>query len=145
MFYVGNDDVVVGCFEVEVLMKVIGGKGNIVMIEGFIGQFVQIECVCGNDEVLVCNKDVKVLVCKIGNWLCVELMVLMENWFIVYFGQIKGVLVQNDDEVLGVLQVIKVKGIDFKIILVVGIDGIVDVIVVVKCGEMVIQFQDVQV
>src|SRR5256885_3841709 len=41
--YVGNDDVVAGRMQAEALMKAIGGKGNIVVIEGPIGQSAQIE------------------------------------------------------------------------------------------------------
>ncbi|ALU88117.1 ABC transporter periplasmic sugar-binding protein [Herbaspirillum rubrisubalbicans M1] len=142
--YVGNDDVVAGRLEAEALMKAIGGKGNIVMIEGPIGQSAQIERARGNDEVLARYKDVKVLARKTGNWSRAESMALMENWLTAHPGQIKGVLAQNDDEALGALQAIKAKGIDPKTIAVVGIDGIADAIAAVKRGEMVTQFQDAQ-
>uniref|UniRef100_UPI00398C2FC0 substrate-binding domain-containing protein n=1 Tax=Herbaspirillum frisingense TaxID=92645 RepID=UPI00398C2FC0 len=142
--YVGNDDVVAGRLEAEALMKSIGGKGNIVMIEGPIGQSAQIERARGNDEVLARYKDVKVLARKTGNWSRAESMALMENWLTAHPGQIKGVLAQNDDEALGALQAIKAKGIDPRTIPVVGIDGIADAIAAVKRGEMVTQFQDAQ-
>lgn len=142
--YVGNDDVVAGRMEAESLMKSIGGQGNIVMIEGPIGQSAQIERARGNDEVLAQHKQVKVLARKTGNWSRAESMALMENWLTAHPGQIKGVLAQNDDEALGALQAIKSKGIDPKTIPVVGIDGIADAIAAVKRGEMVTHFQDAQ-
>ncbi|MFJ3056359.1 substrate-binding domain-containing protein [Herbaspirillum sp. NPDC087042] len=142
--YVGNDDVVAGRLEAESLMKSLDGRGNIVMIEGPIGQSAQIERARGNDEVLARHKDVKVLARKTGNWSRAESMALMENWLTAHPGQIKGVLAQNDDEALGALQAIKSKGIDPRSIPVVGIDGIADAIAAVKRGEMVTHFQDAQ-
>lgn len=142
--YVGNDDVVAGRMEAEALMKAIGGKGNIVVIEGPIGQSAQIERAKGNDEILSKYKDVKVLARKTGNWSRAESMSLMENWLTAYPGKINGVIAQNDDEALGAVQAIKSKGLDIKTIPVVGVDGIAAAIQAVKRGEMTTNFQDAQ-
>ncbi|WP_280190648.1 substrate-binding domain-containing protein [Delftia sp. PS-11] len=142
--YVGNDDVVAGRLQAEALMKAIGGKGNIVVIEGPIGQSAQIERARGNDEVLARHPGVKVLARKTANWSRAESMALMENWLTAFPGQIQGVIAQNDDEALGAVQAIKTKGIDIKTIPVVGIDGVAAAISAVKRGEMTTQFQDAQ-
>ena len=142
--YVGNDDVVAGRMQAEALMKAIGGKGNIVVIEGPIGQSAQIERARGNDEVLARHKDVKVLARKTANWSRAESMGLMENWLTAFPGQIQGVIAQNDDEALGAVQAIKTKGIDIKTIPVVGVDGVAAAITAVKRGEMTTNFQDAQ-
>jgi putative xylitol transport system substrate-binding protein len=142
--YVGNDDVVAGRMEAEALMKKIGGKGNIVVIEGPIGQSAQIERAKGNDEVLAKHPEVKVLARKTGNWSRAESMSLMENWLTAFPGKIDGVIAQNDDEALGAVQAIKSKGLDIRKIPVVGIDGIAAAISAVQRGEMTTNFQDAQ-
>lgn len=142
--YVGNDDVVAGRLEAEALVAAIGGKGNVVIIEGPIGQSAQIERTRGNQEVLAKYPEVKVLARKTGNWSRAESMALMENWLTAFPGKINGVIAQNDDEALGAVQAIKSKGIDLKRMPVVGIDGIADAIRAVKRGEMTTYFQDAQ-
>lgn len=142
--YVGNDDVVAGRMEAESLVKSIGGKGNIVIIEGPIGQSAQIERAKGNQQVLDKYPEVKVIARKTGNWSRAESLSLMENWLTAYPGKINGVIGQNDDEALGAVQAIKSKRIDLKTIPVVGIDGIADAIAAVKRGEMITYFQDSQ-
>lgn len=142
--YVGNDDVVAGRMEAESVIKAIGGKGNVVVIEGPIGQSAQIERAKGNQEVLDKYPNVKVLARKTANWSRAESMALMENWLTAFPGKINGVIAQNDDEALGAVQAIKSKGIDLKTIPVVGVDGIADAIGAVKRSEMTTNFQDAQ-
>lgn len=142
--YVGSDDVVAGRMEAESVIKAIGGKGNVVIIEGPIGQSAQIERAKGNQEVLDKYPNVKVLARKTANWSRAEAMALMENWLTAFPGKINGVIAQNDDEALGAVQAIKSKGIDLKKIPVVGVDGIADAIAAVKRGEMTTNFQDAQ-
>jgi len=141
--YVGNDDVVAGRMEAETLIKKIGGKGNVVIIEGPIGQSAQIERAKGNQEVLDKYPDVKVLGRKTANWSRAESMALMENWLTAFPGKINGVIAQNDDMALGAAQAIKSKGLDLKQIPVVGVDGIADAITAVKQGGLTTtNFQD---
>lgn len=142
--YVGNDDVVAGRMEAQSLVNAIGGKGNVVIIEGPIGQSSQIERGKGNDEVLAKYPNVKVIARKTANWSRAEAMALVENWLTAYPGKINGVIAQNDDEALGAAQAIKSKGLDLKAIHVVGVDGIADGISAVKRGDMITNFQDAQ-
>ena len=59
--YVGSNDVVAGQMEADAIVKEIGGKGNVVIIEGPIGQSAQIDRSKGIQDVLAKNPDVKVL------------------------------------------------------------------------------------
>ncbi len=54
--------------EADAVLKGIGGKGNIVVIEGPIGQSAQIDRGKGNQQVLAQNSAVKVLEHKTANW-----------------------------------------------------------------------------
>ncbi|MEO8410852.1 MAG: substrate-binding domain-containing protein [Propionivibrio sp.] len=140
--YVGSNDVVAGEMEAESVIKAMGGKGNVVILEGPIGQSAQIERRKGNENVLAKNKDVKVLEMKTANWSRAEALSLMENWLTAYPGKINGIIGQNDEMALGAIEAVKAKGIDPKTIPTAGIDGVSDAIRAVKAGNMVSVLQD---
>ncbi|RFU49035.1 substrate-binding domain-containing protein [Paraburkholderia sp. DHOC27] len=140
--YVGSDDVVAGRLEADAVVKAIGGKGNVVIIEGPIGQSAQIDRSKGIADVLAQHKDVKVLENKTANWSRAEALALVEDWLTSHPGQINGIIAENDEEALGAIQAMKSKGLDVKKIPVAGIDGVADGIEAAKRGEMTTFFQD---
>lgn len=140
--FIGSDDVKAGMMEADAVVKAMGGKGNVVVIEGPIGQSAEIDRGRGNREVLAANPGVKVLEHKTANWSRAEAQSLMENWLTAHPGQIGGVIGQNDEMALGALQAIKASGMDPKKIPLAGIDGVSDAILAVKAGEMVSILQD---
>ena len=140
--YVGSDDVKAGTMEAEAVVKAMGGKGNVVIIEGPVGQSAEIERGRGNREVLKANPGVKVLEHKTANWSRAEAQSLMENWLTAHPNQIGGVIGQNDEMALGALQAVKAAGMDPKKIPIAGIDGVSDAILAVKAGEMMSVLQD---
>jgi len=140
--YIGSDDVKSGAMEAEAVIKGIGGKGNVVIIEGPIGQSAQIERRKGNLLALKEAPDVKVLEMKTANWSRAEALSLMENWLTAHPGQINGVIGQNDEMALGAIEAMKAAGIDPKTMPTAGIDGVTDALLAVKRGEMVSILQD---
>jgi putative xylitol transport system substrate-binding protein len=140
--YVGSNDVIAGEMEAEAVIKSIGGKGNVVILEGPIGQSAQIERRKGNQNVLAKYKDVKVLEMKTANWSRAEALSLMENWLTSHSGKINGIIGQNDEMALGAIEAVKAKGIDPKSIPTAGIDGVRDAVLSVKAGNMVSVLQD---
>lgn len=140
--YVGSNDVIAGEMEAETVIKAIGGKGNVVILEGPIGQSAQIERRKGNQNVLAKYKDVKVLEMKTANWSRAEALSLMENWLTSHKGKINGIIGQNDEMALGAIEAVKAKGIDPKSIPTAGIDGITDAVRSVQAGNMVSVLQD---
>ena len=135
--FIGSDDVKGGTMEAEAIMKALGAKGNVVVIEGPIGQSAQIDRGRGNQVVLSASPEVKVLERKTANWSRAEAQSLMENWLTAHPGQIQGVIGQNDEMALGALQAVKAAGLDPRKMPIVGIDGVTDAILAVKNGEMV--------
>ena len=140
--YVGSDDVISGAMEAEAVIKAMGGKGNVVIFEGPIGQSSQIERGKGNQQVLAKYPDVKVLEMKTANWSRAEALSLMENWLTSHQGKIGGVIGQNDEMALGAIEALKARNIDPKTVPTAGIDGITDAILAVKRGEMMSILQD---
>ena len=140
--YVGSDDVRAGTLEAEAVVKGMGGKGNVVIIEGPIGQSAQIERGRGNMQVLAMHPEIKVLEHKTANWSRAEAQSLMENWLTAHPNQINGLIGQNDEMALGALQAVKAAGIDYAKIPTAGIDGVSDAIRAVKANQMVSILQD---
>ena len=140
--YIGSDDVVGGQLEAEAVINKIGGKGNVVIIQGPIGQSAQIDRLKGNQDVLQKHPEVKVLESKTANWSRAEALSLMEDWLTAHPNQIQGVIGQNDEMALGALEAIKAAKLDVKKFAIAGIDGVTDAMLAAKAGEMVSFLQD---
>lgn len=140
--YIGSNDVIAGEMEAEAVIKAMGGKGNVVILEGPIGQSAQIERRKGNENTLAKYPNVKVVEMKTANWSRAEALSLMENWLTAHPGQINGIIGQNDEMALGAIAAVKAKGIDLKTMPTAGIDGVTDAILSVKRNEMVSILQD---
>lgn len=140
--YVGSDDTVSGYMEAKTVLDKIGCKGNVVIIEGPIGQSAQISRLEGNMKALAECPDVKVLEQQTANWSRAEAQTLMENWLTSHSGQINGVIGQNDEMALGAIEAIKAAGLDVGDFAIAGIDGVTDALHAVKEGTMTSILQD---
>lgn len=130
--YVGTNDVEGGANITEHLVEELGGKGNVVILEGPIGNSPQLLRRQGIDSVLAKNPDIKLLASKTANWSRAEGLAVMENWLSLYGDQINGVIAQNDEMALGAIQALEAKGLTTKQVKVVSIDGIQDAVRAVK-------------
>ncbi|PTE10490.1 substrate-binding domain-containing protein [Mesorhizobium helmanticense] len=140
--YVGSDDTISGYMEAKTVLDKIGCKGNVVILEGPIGQSAQISRLEGNKKALAECPDVKILEDQTANWSRAEAQTLMENWLTSHPNQINGVIGQNDEMALGAIEAIKAAGLDLKSFTIAGIDGITDALHAVKAGEMTSILQD---
>ena len=140
--YVGSDDTISGYMEAKTVLDKIGCKGNVVIIEGPIGQSAQIQRLEGTQKALAECPDVKVLEQQTANWSRAEAQTLMENWLTAHPGQINGVIGQNDEMALGAIEAIKSAGLKTDDFAIAGIDGITDAIRAVKEGTMTSILQD---
>ncbi|XAZ19603.1 substrate-binding domain-containing protein (plasmid) [Sinorhizobium sp. B11] len=140
--YVGSDDTVSGYLEAKSVLDKIGCKGNVVIIEGPVGQSAQIQRLEGNKKALAECPDVKVLEDQTANWSRAEAQTLMENWLTAHPNQINGIIGQNDEMALGAIEAVKAAGLDVKSFAIAGIDGVTDALRAVKAGEMTSILQD---
>ncbi|UVK55468.1 substrate-binding domain-containing protein [Mesorhizobium sp. AR02] len=140
--YVGSDDTISGYMEAKTVLDKIGCKGNVVILEGPVGQSAQISRLEGNKKALAECPDVKVLEDQTANWSRAEAQTLMENWLTAHPNQINGVIGQNDEMALGAIEAIKAAKLDVKSFTIAGIDGITDALHAVKNGDMTSILQD---
>lgn len=139
-----SDDVKAGEIIMEEAAKRMGGKGNIVILQGPIGGSGEIDRTKGIKNVLAKNPDIKILEMKTANWSRAEGLALMENWLTAHPNEIDGVIGENDEMALGAIQAIKGRGLNVKDFVVVGVDGVPDAIKAVKAGEMFSILQDAE-
>ena len=113
----------------------LGGKGNIVILQGPLGQSGELDRTKGIQQVLTKYPDIKVLAKDTANWKRDEAVNKMKNWISGFGPQINAVVAENDDMGLGALQALKESGrTDVPIV---GIDGIEDGLNAVKSGEFI--------
>ena len=140
--YVGSDDVQSGYMEAKHVLDEIGCEGNVVILEGPIGQSAQISRLEGNMQALEECPDVEVLERQTANWSRAEAQTLMENWLTAHPDAIDGVIGQNDEMALGAIEAIKAAGLDPQDFAIAGIDGVTDALLAVKAGDMASILQD---
>lgn len=135
--YIGSDDVQGGYIVAKAIIEKIGGKGNVVMLEGPVGQTGPMQRGEGMRKALAEHPDVKLIETKTANWSRNESMDLMQNWLVSHSGKINGIFGQNDEMALGAIAAVKSAGIE-PLLPAGGIDGISDAIRAVSRNEMVV-------
>lgn len=114
--YVAGDNSGMGRVSGEWLAKELGGKGQVVVIEG-IPCVLNSERVDAFNEVMKKHPGIKILDSQPGHWNTQKAMEVMENYLQKY-PQIDAVWCQDDDMLMGVLQAYKESGRkDIKIML----------------------------
>ncbi|MBX3252859.1 MAG: sugar ABC transporter substrate-binding protein [Chitinophagaceae bacterium] len=133
--FVGSKDEDSGQMAMEQIAKLLDGKGNIVIIDGYMGQAAQIKRAAGAREVLNKYPDMKVLAEQTAEWDRAKGMSLMENWIQSYGDKINAVFAHNDEMGMGALQALEQAKMKDKVV-VVSIDAIADALQAVKDGRL---------
>lgn len=134
--YVGPDDVLAGELEMQNAIDAIGGEGNVVILEGPIGQSAQIQRLEGNMNVLEKYEGkVELLAQQTANWSREEALTLVENWIETFGGKIDAVVAQNDEMGLGAVQALEAAGVQDDVV-VTSVDAIKDGCNAVKEGKI---------
>ncbi len=130
--YVGIDDYKVGLATGEALMKVLGGKGNVVIIEGVKGSLSNQDRTRGLTDAIKAYPNVKLLATQPGNFQRLNALQVMEN-MMQSFPQIDGVLAANDAMATGAIEALEAAN---RKAVVVGINGTKEAVDAVKAGKL---------
>lgn len=133
--FVGSNDETSGEMAMEYIARSLNQKGNIVIIDGYMGQAAQIHRAAGAMKVLAKYPNIKVLAEQTAEWDRAKGMTLMENWIQSYGSKINAVFAHNDEMGLGALQALEQSKLKDKIVLV-SIDAIADALQAVKDGRL---------
>ncbi len=130
--FVGIDDYKVGRATAEALMKALGGKGNVVVIEGVKGSLSNQDRTRGLTDVAKSYPNVKILASQSGNFQRLNALQVMEN-LMQSFPQIDGVMAANDAMAIGAIEALDAAN---RKAIVVGINGTKEAVDAVKAGKL---------
>jgi inositol transport system substrate-binding protein len=133
--FVGSRDEDAGRIAMDYLAQRLHGKGNVVMIQGFLGQAAQIERDQGARDVLARNPGMQLIAIQTGEWDRAKAMTLMENWLQSYGSRIDAVFAQNDEMAMGALIALEQARRKDKVLLA-GVDAIPDALQAVRDGRL---------
>ncbi|OYU66479.1 MAG: ATPase [Cytophagaceae bacterium BCCC1] len=133
--FVGSNDVESARIAMKYIVDKLGGKGNMVMIHGLMGQAAQLQREEGSKEVLKQYPDIKLLAQQTGEWDRAKSMDLMQNWIQSYGVKINAVFAHNDEMGLGAVKALQAAGLKDKV-LVISVDAIKDALQSVQKGEL---------
>ena len=133
--FVGSNDVESARIAMKYIADKLGGKGNMVMIHGLMGQAAQLQREEGSKEVLKQYPDIKLLAQQTGEWDRAKSMDLMQNWIQSYGDKINAVFAHNDEMGLGAVKALQAAGLKDKV-LVISVDAIKDALQSVQKGEL---------
>jgi len=117
------------------LCKALGGKGNIVALEGVPDNPPAKQRLAGLKKALAEYPNVKLLDTQVANWDQTQGQTVTRAWLAKYGSQLNGVFSSSDGMTLGAVAALREKGLAGKIP-VTGSDGSSDVLKLVKSGEV---------
>jgi inositol transport system substrate-binding protein len=142
--FVGSRDEESARIAMQYIAERLGGRGNVVMMHGYMGQAAQIKRDAGAREVLAKNPGLRLLAEQTAEWDRAKAISLMENWLQAHGDQIDAVFAQNDEMAMGALLAIEQAGMKDKMI-VVGVDAIADALEAVMQSRLdATVFQDAE-
>jgi ribose transport system substrate-binding protein len=130
--FVGADDYSIGLAVARRLLKAIGGKGNVIILEGVKGTITNTNRVRGFNDALKENANVKLVASQPANFQRLPALQVMEN-LMQSFPSIDGVLAANDPMAVGAIEALE--GANRKA-LVVGINGSNEAVELIKSGKL---------
>ncbi len=132
--YVGSDDIISGRLLAEELIRLAGGKGNVVLLHGPAGQNAEVMRHTGLMEVLEKHPDVKIVAEKVCDWDRAKALAAIENY--IQSGlDFNIVFAENDEMALGGLVALENSG-RRQGVFIGGVDAIPDAKAAVKEGRL---------
>ena len=133
--FVGSRDEESGRIAMEYLARRLNGRGNIVMMHGFMGQAAQIKRDQGAREVMARYPGLHLLADQTAEWDRAKAVTLMENWIQSYGNRIQAVFAHNDEMAMGAVIALEQAKMKDKVA-VAGVDAIADALEAVQNGRL---------
>lgn len=130
--FVGSSDYELGLVTGRYLLKALGGKGHVVILEGVKGSLVSADRVRGFHDALKESPQARLLASQPGNFQRLQGLQVMENLMQTY-PQIDGVMAANDAMATGAIEALD--GANRKA-LIVGVNGTKEAADAIKAGKM---------
>jgi inositol transport system substrate-binding protein len=135
--FVGSNEVDSGMLEMQEVCKLMGGKGNILVLMGELSNQAARQRTQDIHDVIVrpeCS-GIRIVEERTGNWDRSQGQDLMTNW-ISSGVQFDAVVSNNDEMAIGAIQALKAAGYDMSKIIVAGIDATQDALAAMNAGDL---------
>lgn len=132
--YVGSNSIDAGVFQMEWIAEALGGKGNVVILNGDLSQEAAQQRTEGVKQVAATFPDITITKEQSGNWSRDEGLALMENWLSTG-DQIDAVASNNDEMAIGAIAAIDAAG-KLGEIIVGGVDASADALAEMDAGRL---------
>jgi inositol transport system substrate-binding protein len=142
--FVASEEAVSGTLQTKEICKILGGKGNILVIEGELLNQAALQRTKDIHDVIATPEcsGIKIIDERTAEWSRTKARDLMTSWLSKGL-QFDAVVSNNDEMALGAIQAMRAAGIDTKKAIVGGIDATEDALVSMKAGDLkVTVFQD---
>ena len=142
--FVASNEVESGTLEMQQICKLIGGKGNILVMEGQLSNQAAVQRTADVHDVIAkapCD-GIKIVAEQTAEWDRTKAQNLMTNWLSKGL-KFDAVVANNDEMAVGAIQALKSAGVDTKTAIVGGVDATQDALASMKAGDLkVTVFQD---
>ncbi len=142
--FVASNEADSGTLEAKAICKLIGGKGDILVMQGDLANQAAVQRTKDIHEVIATDecKGIKIIDEQTASWDPVKAQDLMTNW-IAAGKKPAAVIANNDNMALGAIKAMKAAGMSTKDIPVGGIDATQEALASMKAGDLnVTVFQD---
>jgi ABC-type sugar transport system substrate-binding protein len=142
--FVASNEKDSGTLETKAICKILGGKGDILVMEGQLSNQAAVQRPADIHDVLATDdcKGMKIIAEQTAEWDRTKAQNLMTNW--LSKGMKYDAIISNNDEMaVGALQALKAAGVDTKAAIIGGVDATQDALASMKAGDLkVTVFQD---
>jgi len=135
--FVGSNETDSGTLEMQEVCKIMGGKGNILVLMGELSNQAARQRTQDIHDVIAKPEcaGIKIVEEQTGNWDRTQGTDLMTNW-ISSGVQFDAVVSNNDEMAIGAIQALKAAGVDLGKVIVAGVDATQDALAAMKAGEL---------
>jgi inositol transport system substrate-binding protein len=142
--FVASNEKESGTLEMQQICKLLGGKGNILVMEGELSNQAAVQRTADVHDVISkppCD-GIKVIAEQTAMWDRTKAQNLMTNWLSKGL-KFDAIVANNDEMAIGAIQALKSAGVDTKTAIVGGVDATQDALASMKAGDLkVTVFQD---
>ena len=135
--FVASNEVESGTLETQEICKMLGGKGDILVMMGELSNQAAVQRTKDIHDVLATDacKGIKIIQEQTANWSRTEAQDLMTNWMSKGL-KYDAIIANNDEMAIGALQALKAGGVDTKKAVVGGVDATADALASMKAGDL---------
>jgi inositol transport system substrate-binding protein len=142
--FVASNEKDSGTLETQQICKLLGGKGNILVIEGELSNQAAVQRTADIHDVIskAPCAGIKIVAEQTANWDRTKAQNLVTNWLSKGL-KFDAIVSNNDEMAIGAIQALKSAGVDTKAAIVGGVDATQDALASMKAGDLkVTVFQD---